>query len=189
MRIKPRSGEKVLIILPQRKFQDEEYSVLKNRLNEINIISETVIRKGNKALGMNGSAIRPDCLFADINLNDYRAVALIGGIGAIEHWHDKKIIGLIKKADRGNLLIGAICLAPVTLANAGILQNKKATCYESAASYLRFKGAIYTGNPVEVSENIITAKGPVAAEDFAENLIILLEDQIAKPARAGLSGP
>jgi len=58
-------------------------------------------------------------------------------------------------------------LAPVTLANAGILKDKKVTAYPSAAKYLNSKGAIYTGNSVEISDNIVTARDPDAAGEFA----------------------
>lgn len=64
--------------------------------------------------------------------------------------------------------MSAICLAPVTLANAGLLEGKRATVYPSAKSFLKWKGATYTGNPVEVDGNIVTANGPEVAEEFAQ---------------------
>ena len=81
---------------------------------------------------------------------------------------------LLRSADKRNQLLAAICLAPVTLANSGILDGKHATGYPSAESYLTWKGAIYTGNPVEIEENVITAIGPAAADEFAETVITSL---------------
>jgi protease I len=75
---------------------------------------------------------------------------------------------LVKEANRAGKVVSAICLAPVTLANAGLLEGKRATAYPSAESFLKWKGAIYTGNAVEVEGNIVTANGPEAAEEFAQ---------------------
>jgi protein deglycase len=62
-------------------------------------------------------------------------------------------------------MIAAICAAPMVLANAGILQGKKVTCYPGTESSL--KGAICTGNIVEIDGNIITGKAPGAAMKFS----------------------
>lgn len=70
---------------------------------------------------------------------------------------------------RSGALIGF--LVPVTLANAGILKGKRATAYPSVESYLRWKGAMYTGKSVEIAGNIVTAKGPEAAKEFARTVV------------------
>ncbi|GAJ17159.1 unnamed protein product, partial [marine sediment metagenome] len=72
----------------------------------------------------------------------------------------------------------AICIAPVTLANAGILDKKKATVFRSEVKAIKRKGAIYTGKVVEVDGNIITAEGPQAAEEFGKTIINLLLKKI-----------
>jgi putative intracellular protease/amidase len=41
---------------------------------------------------------------------------------------------------------------------------------------IRNKGGEYTGMPVEVDGRIVTAKGPMAAREFGEQLAYLLEE-------------
>ena len=72
-------------------------------------------------------------------------------------------------------LVGAICIAPRILSEAGILNGKKATVYSSEAGVLRANGAIYTGKDVEVDGKIVTASGPHAAEQFGNTLVKLLK--------------
>jgi protease I len=39
---------------------------------------------------------------------------------------------------------------------------------------MKWKGATYTGNPVEVDGHIVTANGPEAAEEFAQAVVKLM---------------
>ncbi len=69
-------------------------------------------------------------------------------------------------------VLGAICLAPVTLANAGLLKNINATAFSSALNTLIKKGANCTGKDVEKDGLIVTASGPSAAKEFG---VVLME--------------
>jgi len=171
------TNKKVLVILPQEKFEDREYLGLVECLGANNLKFTIATSSRDMANGIGGTAVIPDCLINDINVLEYDAISLIGGVGSIEHWHNAEIITAIKKANKFGKLICAICLAPVTLANAGLLKNKKATVYKSAASYLRSKGAFFTGNSVEISDNIITANGPKAVKKFAETIVLSVNEK------------
>ena len=61
----------------------------------------------------------------------------------------------------------AICIAPTTLAHAGLLSGGRVTSFPSQEQELRKAGAIWTGNPVQSDGRIITGNGPEAAYDFA----------------------
>ena len=69
--------------------------------------------------------------------------------------------------------MAAICLAPVVLARAGILKGKKATYYESTASFREMKagGAVLVNKPVVADGRIVTANGPAASKEFAAEFI------------------
>ncbi len=163
--------KKALIILPKKKFEDEEFLTVTKCLHDSNIITENVTCNSDIARGIKGTLVTPDCILDEIDIMQYDAVTLIGGVGAIEHWHNKCVIKLLAEAYDSGKLVCAICLAPVTLANAELLKDRKATAYESAASYLRKKGAIYTGRLVEKADNVITACGPEASTEFASAII------------------
>jgi protease I len=170
------SGKNILIILPHRNFQDEEYSRLKSFLDDCH--ARTVVASSSReaAEGRFGITVTPDISIDDAKSAEFDAFILIGGVGSIEYWHDSRVHDLVRDADRNKKLIGAICLAPVTLANVGLLKGKKATAYNSARSFLRSKEIEYTGKPVEISDNIITAQDPEATEEFAE----AIADQLTK---------
>jgi 4-methyl-5(b-hydroxyethyl)-thiazole monophosphate biosynthesis len=85
--------------------------------------------------------------------------------------------------------VAAICAAPaVVLAQLGLLQGKKATCYPGFEQVLKESGAQYTADLVTVDGNITTAEGPAAAFPYAYELLTQLvdkatSDQIAEGMR------
>lgn len=160
-----------LIILPHEKFEDVEFQTAYSALQTAGIDTTIASSSFDPAEGMHGLSVQPDAIIKDIAVIDYQAILLIGGVGCREYWHNKFLHQLLRSADERSQLLAAICLAPVTLANSGILEGKHATSYPSAESYLTWKGAIYTGNPVEIEDNVITASGPTAAGEFSETVI------------------
>ncbi|MHC4062693.1 MAG: DJ-1/PfpI family protein, partial [Planctomycetota bacterium] len=63
-------------------------------------------------------------------------------------------------------VLAAICIAPVVLANAGLLNGVRATSFLSERETLQVAGAEFTGAPVERDGLIITASDPSAANLF-----------------------
>jgi len=157
---------KVLMIIAPRNFRDEELFYTKEELessgNSVTIASTTT----DKATGMLGRAAKPDITINDINIDDYDAVVFVGGVGSSIYFNNQKAHEIARDAYDKGKVIGAICIAPSTLANAGLLKGKKVTSYPSEERNLRSKGAVYTGNSVEKDGNIITADGPSSARNF-----------------------
>jgi protease I len=55
-----------------------------------------------------------------------------------------------------------------------MLKGKKATVWPTLSNRLKWSGAIYTGNPVEVDGNIVTADRPDSVEEFANAILSLI---------------
>jgi len=154
------------MIIAPRDFRDEELFDTKKELetagNDVTIASTTK----NIATGMLGGTIVPEIALDEVIVDDYDAIVFIGGSGSSIYFHNKKAHDIARDAYYKGKVIGAICIAPSTLANAGLLREKKATCYPSEGNNLKSKGAIYTGKPVEKDGKIITADGPRSARSF-----------------------
>ena len=163
--------KKVVMIIAHDNFRDEELAVPKNILEQSGIEVKIASTDLSPARGMLGAKVKPDILVGDISVIDFDAVVFIGGGGASQYWDDPTAQQLAENFATTGRLVGAICIAPVTLANAGILKGKRATVWPSEADRLRSGGANYTGRPVETDGNIITAAGPQAAREFGEELL------------------
>lgn len=168
------NGKQIVIIVGQKNYNDQEFNYLFERLEsegaEVCVASNTL----EKALGRINGYVTPDCKIEDVDPREFAAVVLIGGYGArVYLWDDEPTHQLLRKALAAGKLIAAISTAPVALANAGILENKKATVYPDYVSIqaLERQGANHTYDNVVIDDNIITASDTRFVEKFAEAII------------------
>lgn len=171
------TGKKVLMVIASNQFRDEEYqkprSILEGAGVKVTVASSTL----QEATGMLGLKVKPDILLKEAKMSRYDAVVFVGGMGATEYWENPTAHALAKEAYQSGKLASAICLAPMTLANAGLLKGKKATIWPDAAKDFKTKGVLYTGSKVEQDGRIITGSGPDAAEAFGKALAKALQGQ------------
>jgi protease I len=165
------TGKKVLLLIASQNFRDEEYAEPRKALEAAGATVTVASSKLGTARGMLGGAAKADILLRDAKADDYDAVVFIGGSGASEYWDDKAAHALARSAADAGKLVGAICIAPVTLARAGLLKGKRAAVYPSCEGDLRACGAALGKGPVERDGKLITAVGPQAAGAFAKALV------------------
>lgn len=165
--------KKVLMVIAPAKFRDEELFDTKAALESsganVTIASKTTAL----AVGMLGGKAQPQVALSSAKAADYDAVVFVGGGGAEVYFNDPVAIGLAKDAHSQGKIVSAICIAPSILANAGVLNGKKATVFkgDKYLGILKAKGANYTGRDVEVDGKIITADGPSSAKKFGQIIV------------------
>ncbi len=173
------ANKKIAMIIAFRDFRDEEYFIPKQTLESAGAEVKTISTSLGTAVGKLGGEAKVDLLLKDLNPLDFEAVLFVGGPGAYKYIEDEIAHKVAKETVQSGKLLGAICIAPVILANAGVLEGKKATVWsapldKSGVKILKEKGAIYEDSKVVVDGKIITANGPAAAREFAEKIIELL---------------
>jgi len=168
--------KKILFVIAQNNFRDEEYLVPKEIFEKNNIEVVTASITTGPATGMLGAIVNPDIAVKDGNIADYDAVVIAGGQGAPMLAEHDEVINLVKEAESKGKVIAAICIAPIILAKAGILEGKKATVFsfEDHINTLKSNGAEYVDEVVVVDGRIITGNGPDAAEEFGNEIARLL---------------
>jgi len=171
------SGEKVLFVISFTDFRDEELSEPREMLKRAGFKTIVASTDTGIAKGMLGSEVKPDILISAANADDYQALIIAGGPGCRNLWDDSDLAELTRKFTQQDKVLGAICLAPVVLANAGLLEGVDATCFSSARDNLASGAASYKPADVVVSGRIVTASGPDAAHRFAQTILNLLENQ------------
>ncbi|HOJ65242.1 MAG TPA: DJ-1/PfpI family protein [Spirochaetota bacterium] len=164
----------VLLIIANINFRDEEYLEPKNILEKAGIKVITASSSLKEAKGMLRAKAKIDITIDKVNVSNYYAIIFVGGSGATEYFDNKIAHRIAKEAISQNKIVGAICIAPVILAKAGLLKNKKATVFSSEKNELIKYGAIYSDKGVEVDGKIITASGPKFAKEFGEKIKALL---------------
>ncbi len=130
----------------------------------------------NPVKASRGITIIPDTCIDKVLNESFDLIVLPGGLPGADHLRDNQSLQtLIKKQASENKYLAAICAAPKALAEAGVLQGKKATGFPGVLAALQDNSITITGNAVEIDGNIITSRGPGTAMDFALTLIELLK--------------
>ena len=113
--------------------------------------------------GAHGIPVVADVLFDEPDYADAALLFLPGGLPGATNLeaHEGLCALLTAKAAQREVLISAICAAPLVLGGLGLLQGKQATCYPGFEDSM--KGATYTASKVTADGNVVTACGPGAA--------------------------
>jgi protease I len=163
--------KKILMVIAPENFRDEEYleprRIFEGKGCAVTVASTTTA----PSRGMLGATVTPDTTIDRVRATDYDAVVFVGGYGAETLYGDRRAHALALDATGGGVTLGAICVSPTILANAGVLKGKRATVWPSQSKALVAGGANYTAKPVEKDGRIITADGPQSAARFGEEIV------------------
>lgn len=165
---------KVLIALSPEKFRDEELAEPVAALTKAGIGFDIASTRRGTCTGMLGAKATATLSFEEIDPKPYDGLIIVGGNGAPAHlWDDEILPVLVKYFRESGKVVGAICLAPVVLARAGILKGKKATMFDNPQAFREMKGggAVLVSQPVVADSRIITANGPSASKPFADTFV------------------
>jgi protease I len=123
---------------------------------------------------MLGLQVKPDVLIGSVKEKDFDGIVFVGGGGAKEYFDSPVAHKLAQEFFNRGKLTSAICIAPATLANAGVLTGKRATAFPSSEGALKSHGAVVTHEPVVQDGNVVTGVGPEAAKQFGRKLVEVL---------------
>jgi protease I len=160
----------VLMVIAPEQFRDEEYERPKEVLEARGARIVTASVAPGPCRGKLGMIAQADVAVFDVDPSGYDAVVFVGGGGSSVFFDDLDAHRIAKATFEAGDILGAICIAPSTLAHAGLLEGRRATAFPSQEQDLEAHGAKYTGTPVEVDGTIITASGPEPATAFGEAL-------------------
>jgi len=165
---------KVLFVIAPN-FRDPEYFTPKDILEKAGHTISTASKEVGEIVGNEGGKTQAEIKAADVDVTQFEAIVFVGGPGMVDLVGDLDFISLAQKFFNAGKLTTAICVAPAVLANAGLLQGKKATGWEGIGQTITQKGGQYSGQKVEVDGKIITASGPEAAAEFGNKLVEVLK--------------
>ena len=159
--------KKVCVLLAEG-FEDVEALTVSDIMRRANVTCDLVSVKEKSVKSSHGVVIEADKIFDEEM--DYDLVVLPGGMpGASNLRDDERVIRFLKKQNKSNKLIGAICAAPIVLGRAGLTEGLQMTSYPGFEDEL--PNCDYLEEAVVVDKNIITSRGPATAMAFAYKLL------------------
>jgi len=161
----------VLIIIAPELFSEKELVIIMEGLDKAGF--KTVLASTSKGVctGSRQTSITATQSLSDAQTGNYDAVIFVGGRGAKMLFANDDALRIAKEMSSANKLTAAICLAPVILANAGVLEHKHATVAKTEVKTIEAKGASYSGPGVTVDGNLVTGSSPEYARRFGQKII------------------
>jgi 4-methyl-5(b-hydroxyethyl)-thiazole monophosphate biosynthesis len=165
-------------------FEEIEAFVPLSVLRGAGVQVDTVGLAGSVASGSHGTKVSTDRRLAEVRVDDYDGIVLPGGgRGCANLERSKAVMDIIAGMNERGKLVAAICAAPLLLAKAGVLDNRKATVYPGMERELPYPRP----GRVVVDGNVVTSQGPGTAVDFALEIVKqLLGPAAAEKQRKGL---
>jgi protease I len=169
------------MVIAKRDFRDEEYFIPLEIFRRSGMDVTTASSKTGTAIGVLGGEAEAELDIKDTKAEDFDAVVFVGGNGAQEYFDSPEAHRIARDFAGAGKITAAICIAPVILAKAGVLEEKTAAVWSSALDKTGPK-ALAEGKckvspaSVEKSGNIITGNGREAAEEFARKIVESLRE-------------
>lgn len=125
--------------------------------------------------GDHGIKVETDTEISEVDADELTAVVLPGGMpGAANLRDSEQLLKIIKEVYEEDKLCAAVCAAPIVFDAAGILEGKNATSYPGFDDEM--PSCNYREERVVIDGNIITARGPGVAMEFALTIVEYLLD-------------
>ena len=136
-----------------------------------------------------GVSFTADKTISELDLNALPdAVVVPGGMpGTNVLAGDKTVMDVVKRMNEEGRLVCAICAAPaLVLPQTGALDGKEWTCYPGMEAQVpAYKSKYVSGKPYVKSGNLITGRGPGAAEEFSMEIVkSLMGDAVYSQVKA-----
>lgn len=128
-----------------------------------------------------GTVLVPDTTLDRVREQAFDMIVLPGGQPGADHLRDDpRIQQLLKQQAASGKYVAAICAAPRALAQAGLLNGRRATSFPGSLDGCPVQDLDYREEPVVIDDKLITSRGPGTAMEFALNLVELLLDRAAR---------
>ncbi|HIF9327855.1 TPA: DJ-1/PfpI family protein [Photobacterium damselae] len=124
--------------------------------------------------------IEPEYQLSEIDINDFDALAIPGGMsrsGFYEDAYDERLLSLIRDFDSKGKIIASVCVGALPIAKSGVLNGRNGTTYhlsKKRQTQMEEMGVNVIQVPIVTDKNIITSRSPSTAMDVAFNVVEML---------------
>jgi protease I len=127
----------ILMVIAPKGFHDEEFKEPYDLFKKSGINVVVASTDTTPARGMFGMIVKPDLNLESVNTKDYGGIVVVGGEGCKSLWNNATLHELVRAFNTEKKTVAAICMAPMILANAGILQDRVVTVRSARMRILR----------------------------------------------------
>jgi protease I len=115
---------------------------------------------------------RVDRTVEEVNVDDYDALVLPGGVGNPDQLRvNENAVAFVRGFFVAGKPVAAICHAPWTLIDAGVVRDRTVTSWPSLETDLRNAGATWVDREVVVDNGLVTSRKPDDLPAFNAKLV------------------
>jgi protease I len=162
------------LILSADNFEDSELLVPLYRLQEAGHKVDVAAAALGKITGKHGYEVQVNKTFDAVNPAEFAVLILPGGKAPAAIRDLPAVQAIVRAFFTAYKPVGAICHGPQILISAGVLNGRRATCYQTVAEELQDAGAKYADSEVVVDSRLVTSRQPGDLPAFMRELMRLL---------------
>jgi len=172
---KPLQGKRVAMLV-ENGFEQIELTEPRKALLDAGAEAHVVSPVKGKVKGWNfkewGDEVSVDKPLDQADPNDYDALVLPGGVMNPDKLRmNPRAIDFVKAFFQAGKPVAAICHAPWTLIDAGVVSGRKITSYPSLATDLKNAGAKWVDEEVVVDQGLVTSRNPDDLPAFNRKMV------------------
>jgi protease I len=169
------TGKKVAILAADM-FEQVELVEPKRALDDEGAETHVVSLKPGEIQGFNhydkADKIKVDKTVEEVSADEYDALMLPGGVGNPDNLRvDENAVQLVRSFFEQGKPVAAICHAPWTLVEAGVVRGRKLTSWPSLQTDIRNAGGNWVDEEVVVDAGLVTSRKPDDIPAFNKKMI------------------
>lgn len=168
-------GKKVAILITDG-FEQIEMTSPREALEEAGATALIVSPKDGQVQGWNhfekGETFDVDVPLGEARADDFDALVLPGGVANPDQLRvDAAVLVFVRQFFHQHKPVAAICHAPWTLIDAGVVDGRRMTSYKSVRTDLSNAGAIWENSEVVVDNGLVTSRDPNDLPAFNRKMV------------------
>lgn len=174
-------NNKIVAVLATHGFEQSELESPVKALQDAGAKTIVVSLKPGQINGWKdgdwGNAIDVDQTVDQVNAKDFNALLLPGGVMNPDTLRtNEAVLTLVRDFFKQHKPVAAICHAPWTLINAGVVKGRKLTSYHTVKQDLINAGANWVDQEVVVDQGLVTSRDPDDLPAFNDKLCEEVEE-------------
>ena len=170
-------GKRIAILIAPRGTEEPEFVKPKEAVEAAGGTVTVVSLDSGTARTVNGD-LDPggeyaiDATVGEVSADAFDGLVIPGGtVGADKLRADSDVVAFVRAFFEQSKPVGAICHAPWTLVEAGVLTGRELTSYPSLQTDIRNAGGTWTDREVVVDQGLVTSRNPNDLLAFCDKIV------------------